>query len=279
VGNSQPSVLRAVSSPACYLTPVDLGLHNRIVLVSGSTRGIGRATAGVFLREGARVVVVGRGADSLGVTANSFRAEFGTDRLLAVQADLTSLEGIDHVVTAVDAAWGKVQVLVANIGSGKGTAGWRTNDEEWASLINTNLLGATRLVSAVLPGMIAASNGSIVLVSSIAGVESIPAPLAYSAAKAALVNYGKNLARHLGPSGVRVNVVAPGNVLFEGGSWDRRSAERPEETRRYIEQEVPLRRFAQPEEIASVVTFLASGRASFVTGACVVVDGGQTRSV
>jgi 3-oxoacyl-[acyl-carrier protein] reductase len=116
-------------------------------------------------------------------------------------------------------------------------------------------------------------------VASIAGLESMPAPLPYSAAKAALVNYGKNLSRLLASRGVRVNSVAPGNVLFPGGSWERHLADRREEVLRYLQAEVPMQRFGRPEEIADLVVYLSSDRASFITGACVVADGGQTRSI
>jgi len=111
------------------------------------------------------------------------------------------------------------------------------------------------------------------------GLESTSAPLPYSAAKAALVNYGKNLARQVGPSNVRVNCVAPGNILFPGGSWDRHLSERRDEVLHLINVEVPLQRFGRPEEIADLIVFLSSDRAAFITGACIVADGGQTRSL
>jgi 3-oxoacyl-[acyl-carrier protein] reductase len=117
-----------------------------------------------------------------------------------------------------------------------------------------------------------------VFIASIVGVESVRAPLAYSAAKTALHAYAKNLARAVASQGVRVNVVAPGNVLFDGGSWAAKLAEDPERVRGYIGAEVPLGRFGNPEEIADLVAFLASSRAAFITGACVVADGGQTRT-
>ncbi len=127
--------------------------------------------------------------------------------------------------------------------------------------------------------MVERKRGAIIFVGSIAGVESSPAPLAYSSAKAALLNYVKNLARQVAEDGIRVNAVAPGNILFEGGSWVKHLEARREEVLRYIESEVPMKRFGKPEEIADAVAFLASARASFVTGACLVADGGQTRSL
>ena len=131
----------------------------------------------------------------------------------------------------------------------------------------------------VLPEMIEARSGSVILISSITGVESTPSPLPYSAAKAALVNYGKNLARQVGKDQVRVNCVAPGNILFPGGSWEQRLAQRRDEVMDFIRAEVPLQRFGRAEEIADLVVFLSSDRAAFITGSCFVADGGQTRSV
>jgi 3-oxoacyl-[acyl-carrier protein] reductase len=169
-------------------------------------------------------------------------------------------------------------VLVANIGTGTARPGWDLGDRDWELSFEANLHASRRLIEAVLPGMLEHGRGSIVCIASIAGLESLNAPLTYSAAKAALVSYAKNLSRLVARRGVRVNVVAPGNVLFEGGSWARKVAERGDEVRRYIDAEVPAGRFGGADEIADAVTFLASDRAAFVTGACLVADGGQTRS-
>jgi 3-oxoacyl-[acyl-carrier protein] reductase len=146
-------------------------------------------------------------------------------------------------------------------------------------LLASNLLAPTRLVAEMVPHMADGGGGAVVLIGSITGVEATPAPLPYGAAKAALLNYTKNVAREVAKRRVRVNCVAPGNIMFEGGSWDRRMRASPRETASFIASEVPLERFGTVEEVANVVTFLVSDRASFVTGTCVVVDGGQTRSI
>jgi 3-oxoacyl-[acyl-carrier protein] reductase len=258
---------------------VQLDLANRVVLVGGSSRGIGRAIAQEFLREGARTVITGRDSTSLGRTSADLQDQFGRDRILAIGGDLTSQVDIERIVQTVAAAWGSIDTLVANVGTGRGTPGWATDAADWDRLFTMNVFGAARLVGAVVPAMVAAAHGNVILVGSIAGLEAHPAPLPYSAAKAALTNYAKNLARQLGPLGIRVNSVAPGNILFPGGSWERRQLERPDDVNRYIQDEVPLQRFGRAEEVASIVVFLASERAAFVTGACVVVDGGQTRKV
>lgn len=198
---------------------------------------------------------------------------------MALGGDLSTPEVIRDALGTVRERWGGVDILVANIGNGRGTPGWKTDPEDWARLFEVNLWATQRLVAEILPGMIEARLGCVTLISSITGVESTPAPLPYSAAKAALINYGKNLARQTGPHQVRVNCVAPGNVLFPGGSWERHLAQRHDEVMGMIRAEVPLQRFARPEEIADLVVFLCSDRASFITGSCLVADGGQTRSL
>jgi 3-oxoacyl-[acyl-carrier protein] reductase len=248
-----------------------------VALVAGSSRGIGLATARAFLSEGCLTTITGRDPVALGVAREALVAEFGPDRLLAYEGDLRRSDVAAAVLSTVAERWGRLDYLVANIGSGQGRVGWDVQDADWQQLIETNLLGSIRLVQQVLPSMIKAHRGSVVLVASIVGLEGTDAPMPYSAAKAALVNYSKNLARAVGQHGVRVNCVAPGNILFPGGSWERHLATRPDEVQRMIAEDVPLRRFGRPDEIADLIVFLSSDRAAFMTGACVVADGGQTR--
>jgi 3-oxoacyl-[acyl-carrier protein] reductase len=254
---------------------MDLGLRDRTVLVGGASRGIGRAIARVFVAEGARVLLTGREPDALAVAVEEMGAP---ERVMGIAGDLTSAGGVAAAVGAMREAWGRVDVLVVNVGSGTARGGWALDDADWSQAFDANLHASRRLAEAVLPGMVEAGRGSLVFIASIVGLESVNAPLTYSAAKAALVSYAKNLARTVARRGVRVNAVAPGNILFDGGSWARKLAERPEQVRAYVEAEVPAGRFGTADEIADVVAFLASDRAAFVTGACVVVDGGQTRS-
>jgi 3-oxoacyl-[acyl-carrier protein] reductase len=258
---------------------VDLKLKDRVVLIAGSTRGIGKATACAFLAEGCRVVITGRDEDSLAQAKQELTERFDPQHVMACAGDLTQLSVIRPTLAEIDQRWGQLDCLVANIGTGRGTPGWNLTEEDWQTLFEANLWGTVRLVTAAMSKMIVRQQGSIVLVSSIVGLESTPAPLPYSAAKAALLNMGKNLARQAGPFQVRVNCVAPGNVLFPGGSWERHLAARKTEVEQYIATEVPLRRFGRPEEIADAIVFLCSERAAFITGACIVADGGQTRSI
>ncbi|MDT5269273.1 MAG: 3-oxoacyl-[acyl-carrier protein] reductase [Acidobacteriota bacterium] len=247
--------------------------------MGGSSRGIGHAVARAFLAEGARVTITARDPRPLEEAERAFTAEFGAERVHAFAGDMTDAETIARAIGETSGRWGALDCLVANVGSGTAKPGWQLTQEDWDAAFLMNFRGSVRLVEAALPALVEAGRGSVVLVASIVGLESVNAPLTYSAAKAALVNYGKNLARQVGASGVRVNCVAPGNVLFPGGSWERKLAERREFFEHYVEAEVPLRRFGTPEEIADLVVFLSSERASFITGSCVVADGGQTRGV
>jgi len=258
---------------------VDLHLEGKVVLVAGSSRGIGLATARAFLAEGCRSVITGRDTRALDTARSALESEFGPERLMPYEGDLRDPEIIDALLRSIDERWGRLECVVANVGTGRGPAGWDLQESDWHRIIEENLACTYRLVQKVLPAMTRSGQGSIVLVASIVGLESTPAPLPYSAAKAALVSYGKNLARQMGSFNVRVNSVAPGNVLFPGGSWERHLPERRDEVLEQIESDVPLRRFGQPEEIADLIVFLSSDRAAFITGSCVVADGGQTRSV
>jgi 3-oxoacyl-[acyl-carrier protein] reductase len=258
---------------------VDLHLGDAVVLVAGSSRGIGLATASAFLAEGCRTIITGRDGDGLAMARTALEGESDPERLMAFSGDLGDPVVIEALLASIDDRWGRLDCLVANIGTGRGPVGWHLQESDWHRLMEQNLSSSYRLVQKVLPAMIKSQKGSIVLVASIAGIEGSSAPLPYSAAKAALVSYGKNVARQVGQFNVRVNSVAPGNVLFPGGSWERHLAERRDEVLRQIDAEVPLRRFGQPAEIADLIVFLSSDRAAFITGSCVVVDGGQTRAV
>jgi 3-oxoacyl-[acyl-carrier protein] reductase len=258
---------------------MDLSLRDKIAFVAGSSRGIGLAVAQAFLREGAKVVISGRNPDSLEQAKALLTAEAGQDRVEAIWGDMTQEADLEQALGLAQARLGGLDVVVANVGSGTARSGWDLSPDDWQAALTLNLLGSMTLASKALSCLIARGGGSITFISSIAGVEAINAPLGYSAAKAAVLSAMKSLSRIVGPQGVRVNAVAPGNVLFPGGSWERKLMERRDFFEDYIRAEVPLQRFARPEEIADAVVFLSSERASFITGACLVVDGGQTRSL
>lgn len=254
---------------------MDLQLQGKIALVSGSTRGIGLAVAKTFFTEGAHVIITGRDMDSMKMALDSFGGT--SERLVGVQADMTRREDIQRVLDFTLGMYGAIDCLVANVGSGQGSAEMLPARGEWDRLLNINFFAATELINTVLPSMLERKSGSITLINSIVSLEATPAPLPYSAAKAALLNYANNLSRRVASDGIRVNSVAPGNIFFPGGSWEKHLEARKDEVQDYIMKEVPMRRFGTPEEVASAVVYLSSPRASFITGACLLVDGGQTR--
>ena len=254
---------------------MDLGLQDKVACVAGSSRGIGRAIAEALLREGARVAISGRTKEDLDRTLGEFRACWGPDRVLAIQSDLSCQEGADACIRAIETSWTGLDILIVNFGSGRGTVGWVVDQAEWNRLLGLNLTGSSLLAASAVPLMQTRGGGSIVFISSLAGVEALPAPLPYTSAKAGLIALSKALSRLLAPHHIRVNSVAPGNTLFPGGDWQRKLDEDPEGVTSYITKEVPLKRLGRVEEVADAVLFLASARASFITGACLVVDGGQ----
>lgn len=256
---------------------MNLQLTDQVAFVAGSSRGIGRAIAITLLGEGCRVCISGRDRAALDEAAEHLHAEF-RERVFAIPGDLTDPSVIDDALSAVHRKWGSLDIVVANVGSGRGKPGWQPDNVEWERLFKLNFFGSVRLAQAAIP-YLQSRGGSLLFIASIVAVEATPAPLPYSAAKAALVNYSKNLSRSVASDGIRVNCLAPGNVLFDGGSWDHHLKERREEVERYISTEVPQKRFGAPEEIAKFAAYLVSPISRFATGGCYVMDGGQTRRV
>ena len=259
---------------------MNLHLTNQVTFIAGSSRGIGRAIAQALLDEGASIVLTGRDESSLKSTQSDLTTPATQDRILAIRGDFADAATITRAFERTTAHFGRLDHLIANLGTGSGKPGWDQPEEEWSRLFELNFFASTRLTQAALPHLLAnPEGGSILYISSIVAIEATPAPLPYSAAKAALVNYSKNLARQLGPQKIRVNTIAPGNIYFPGGSWERHLTNRREAVESMLKTEVPLQRFGTPEEIASLAAYLCSPQAAFATGSCYVMDGGQTRSL
>lgn len=251
--------------------------RKKIAFVAGSSRGIGKAIARVMLREHHRTLITGRESLALQETVDYFTSEFEGD-VLGFTGDLTDEIVIRQALETLANAWGgRLDALVINIGNGKGKSGWELAENDWQDSFAVNFWGPVRIAQAAIPML--APEGTIIFVSSIAGVERLPAPLPYSAAKAALINYAKNLSWVVANRSIRVNCIAPGNILVPGGSWDSRLRNDRDQVVDYIQSEVASKRFGEPEEVAETVGFLCSAKASFITGACIVVDGGQTRTI
>lgn len=253
---------------------MDLRLAGKVAIVTGSSRGIGRGIAVRLVEEGADVVLCARGGEALEAAVG---AAHGPGRAHGVVADVSTSEGAAAVVDAAVATFGGLDVVVNNVGG----SGARSIDEmdaqDLESVLGKNLFPALHVSRAALPVLRARGGGVIAMIASIWGREAGGGP-GYNVAKAAEISLAKAMAGQLAGEGIRVFSVAPGSTLFPGGSWERRVQDDPEGMATFVERELPCGRLGTVDEIADVVTFLVSERASWVVGTCVTVDGGQSRS-
>jgi 3-oxoacyl-[acyl-carrier protein] reductase len=257
---------------------VDLQLRDKVAIVTGSSRGLGLASARALAAEGCFVTLCGRTQATLEAAARDVGSiGGGSSRVRAVRADVSRPDGVTAVIDATIEAFGGLDVLVNNVGLGRGGDLLSTRDEEWQEAIDQTLMPAVRMSRLAVPHMTRRGGGSIILIASIYGREA-GGRMTYNAVKAAEISLGKSLAQQLAGSNIRVNSVSPGSILFEGGSWWKRQQENPDAIAEFVRRELPLGRFGRPEEVGDVVAFLASPRASWISGTSVVVDGCQSRA-
>ncbi len=256
---------------------MDLGLTDRVAIITGSSKGLGFASAKALITEGCRVVVCARTQNTLQEARRRLAEIGGEDRVLAIAADVSREDGARAVIDGTVATFGGIDVLVNNVGLARGGGLLETTDEVWQEAVEQTLMPAVRASRLAVPHMQKRGGGSIIMIASVYGREA-GGRMTYNAVKAAEISLAKSLAQQLAPMNIRVNSVSPGSILFEGGSWWKRQQDDPAAIAEFVKRELPFGRFGKPEEVGDVVAYLSSSRASWISGTSVVVDGCQSRS-
>src|SRR4051812_39685619 len=258
---------------------MDLELTDKIAIVTGSTRGLGFATARALLAEGCNVTICARGEERIAAAVGELRElPGGTERILAIQADVSTDKGVADVIMRTVETFGGLDILVNNVGLGRGSTIADTSDAEWREALDQTLFPAIRTSRMAIPHLRRRGGGSIVMIASIWGRES-GGRMTYNAVKAAEISLAKSMAQQLARDNIRVNSVAPGSILFPGGSWHKRQQDDPQGIADFVMRELPFGRFGRAEEVGNVVAFLVSSKASWISGASLPVDGCQGRSL
>jgi 3-oxoacyl-[acyl-carrier protein] reductase len=242
---------------------------SRIALVTGSSRGIGKEIAKQLSTDFVSIVT-GRSADTVNDTVREIKSNGGD--AVGFIGDLTNTSEIGECFGFIDGLNGELELVVTNLGSGKSIGGSVVGVEEFKRVFELNFFSAVQVCEQAIERM---KSGNIIAISSIAGCEVLGAPLAYNSAKAAIIAYMKSLSFLVARKGIRVNTISPGNVLFPGSTWDDKLTTSENETRKYIEQNVPLNAFATPEDIAEAIQFIVKSK--FMVGSNLVIDGGQLK--
>ncbi len=241
---------------------MDLKLKNKVALVTGSTRGIGLAIGENLQEEGCTVIFNGR--------KNSKNSNY-------IKADVTKKSDCQKLIKEVIKKHGKLDILICNVGSGKSVISGKETQDDWEKMFMINFYSSTNMIK-FSEKELEKTHGTIVCMSSIAGIETTSAPITYAIAKSALNSYIKHTSKRLANRGIRINGVAPGNIMFNGSTWDDQMKKNPSKVKKMLQKSVAMKRFGTTNEVSSLAVFLSSPKASFITGSVYVVDGGQIKS-
>lgn len=245
----------------------------KVALVTGSSRGIGKQIAKELLANNYIVYLNSRNLKEL----KQLKIEFSNENAKYINADLTDDLNIKKALDDIESSEKRLDLVIANIGSGKSISGWDVDIEEYKKVFDINFFSSVSLATNSIKVMKKNTKGHIIFISSIAGCESLGAPITYSAAKTALLSFSKNLSNDVAKFNIRVNSISPGNVMFEGSTWDDKMKINRNNVEDYIQNNVPLNTFVSPSEIAKSVIYLEESNSS--TGTNLIVDGGQLNQI
>ncbi|MBT89710.1 MAG: hypothetical protein CMN79_04385 [Spirochaetales bacterium] len=256
---------------------MELNLKNKTIIVSGSSKGIGKNIANLLLKEGSNVVINGRNKITLTQTFKELNSEFNGN-LVAIPGDVSKSSVVNKIRKTTIKKWGKIDGIVANASTLKNLKNIDKFNKASGWLMKYNFEMVYNLVDNLTP-YIKSKESSIVVIGSIAGIEDIGAPIYYSVYKSSLSAYVKTMSRELSKKNIRINLISPGNILFSKGNWEKRIEKNKTKIKNMIKKNVPLKKFGKPEDISVMVAMLLSNKTQFITGSNFVIDGGQTRSI